>query len=207
MRHFGHHHRKVTATLGLALAAMSVPTLAIAQQIYVGSTESGAVVLSGFRSAATPRLLLDGASKGPADGRGSFDAAVKSRSPLLDRLIERVASEVSVSPQLLHAVIAVESGYDARAVSPKGAQGLMQLMPATAQRFGVQDSFDPEQNVRAGATYLRSLLDLFGGDARLALAAYNAGEGAVIQSGNRIPAFAETQAYVPRVLARLARVQ
>ena len=82
----------------------------------------------------------------------------------------------------------------------------MQLMPATAQRFGVKDPFDPEQNVRAGATFLRSLLDAFAGDTRLALAAYNAGEGAVIRSGNRIPDFAETQAYVPRVLARLGRL-
>ena len=83
----------------------------------------------------------------------------------------------------------------------------MQLMPATAQRFGVQDPFDPEQNVRAGATFLRTLLDAFAGDTRLALAAYNAGESAVIRAGNRIPAFAETQAYVPRVLASVARVQ
>ena len=203
MCRFRPHHRKVAAAL--ALAWMTVPALAIAQQIYVGSTESGAVVLSGFRSAATPQLLLDGASKGTADGRGSLDTIVKSRSPLLDRMIDRIASEVSVSRQLLHAVIAVESGYDSRAVSPKGAQGLMQLMPATAQRFGVQDPFDPEQNVRGGATFLRSLLDTFAGDARLALAAYNAGESAVIRAGNRIPAFAETQAYVPRVLAGVAR--
>jgi soluble lytic murein transglycosylase-like protein len=207
MRRFGQHHRNVTATLGLALASMAMPPLAIAQQIYVGSSESGAIVLSGFRSASTPQLLLDGASKGPADRRGSFDAAVKSRSPLLDSLINRIASEVSISPQLLHAVIAAESGYDSRAVSPKGAQGLMQLMPATAQRFGVQDPFDPEQNVRAGATFLRSLLDAFAGDTRLALAAYNAGESAVIRAGNRIPAFPETQAYVPRVLASVARAR
>ena len=100
----------------------------------------------------------------------------------------------------------MESSYDARAVSPKGAKGLMQLMPDTARRFGVSDPFDPEQNVRAGATYLRSLLDLFKGDTRLALAAYNAGENAVIRSGNRIPAFAETQAYVPRVLTRLGHL-
>jgi soluble lytic murein transglycosylase-like protein len=199
------HHRRTAAVFAFGL--VSAPSLAIAQQIYVGSTESGAVVLSGFRSATTPQLLLDGASKGSAEERVPFDATVKSRSPLLDRLIDRVAGEVSVSPRLLHAVIAVESGYDARAVSPKGAQGLMQLMPATAQRFGVRDPFDPEQNVRAGATYLRSLLDMFAGDARLALAAYNAGESAVIRAGNRIPAFAETQAYVPRVLAGVARVQ
>ena len=125
-------------------------------------------------------------------------------TPLIARLVERVASEVSLSPELLHAVIAVESNYDARAVSPKGAKGLMQLMPGTAYRLrGNGDPFDPEQNVRGGATYLRSLLDMFNGDARLALAAYNAGEAAVIRAGHRIPDFAETQAYVPKVLARL----
>ena len=189
----------------MALSAIaSLSSSATAEQIYVGSTDGGTVVLSSFRSAAAPQLLLDGTSRGPGE-RGPDGPFVKSRTPQLDRLVDRVASEVSVSPKLLHAVIAVESSYDSRAVSPKGAKGLMQLMPGTAQRFGVRDPFDPEQNVRAGATYLRSLLDMFEGDARLALAAYNAGESAVIRSGNRIPNFAETQAYVPRVLARLAR--
>jgi soluble lytic murein transglycosylase-like protein len=175
------------------------PASAFAQQIYVGSTESGAVVLSDFRSTAAPKLLLSAASKEPRQN----PAPARTMTPLIARLIERVASEVSLSPELLHAVIAVESNYDARAVSPKGAKGLMQLMPGTAYRFGVGDPFDPEQNVRGGATYLRSLLDMFNGDARLALAAYNAGEAAVIRAGHRIPDFAETQAYVPRVLARL----
>jgi soluble lytic murein transglycosylase-like protein len=175
------------------------PASAFAQQIYFGSTESGAVVLSDFRSTTAPRLLLSAASKGPRES----PAPARTMTPLIARLVERVASEVSLSPELLHAVIAVESNYDARAVSPKGAKGLMQLMPGTAYRFGVGDPFDPEQNVRGGATYLRSLLDMFNGDARLALAAYNAGEAAVIRAGHRIPDFAETQAYVPKVLARL----
>ena len=186
-------------------AWLAAPAVAVAEQVYVGSTGDGTVVLSNFRSAATPQLLLEGTSQGPAAAGGSDGTVVKRRNPLLDSVVDRVANEVSVSPDLLHAVIAVESSYDSRAVSPKGAKGLMQLMPGTAQRFGVRDPFDPEQNVRAGATYLRSLLDMFEGDARLALAAYNAGESAVIRSGNRIPNFAETQAYVPRVLARLAR--
>src|SRR4029450_9078438 len=196
--------RRICLTALCWLGWVLFPALTFAQQIYVGSAEGGTVVLSNFRSAAAPQLLLSGPSTGSAVG--SRDAFVKSRTPLLDHLIDRVASEVPVSPQLLHAVIAVESSYDARAVSPKGAKGLMQLMPDTARRFGVSDPFDPEQNVRAGATYLRSLLDLFEGDTRLALAAYNAGENAVIRSGNRIPDFAETQAYVPRVLTRLGRL-
>lgn len=105
-----------------------------------------------------------------------------------------------MSPQLLHAVIEVESGYHSRAVSPKGAKGLMQLMPATALRFGVQDAFDPQQNIRGGALYLKWLLEYFRGDLRLALAAYNAGEAAVVKAGYRIPPIAETISYVPKVL-------
>jgi lysozyme len=105
---------------------------------------------------------------------------------------------------LLTAVIAVESGFDERAVSSKGAKGLMQLMPATARRFGVRDVFAAEQNLRAGAAYLRTLMNQFPENLQLALAAYNAGEGAVLRAGRRIPAFPETQQYVRKVLARLA---
>ena len=110
-----------------------------------------------------------------------------------------------MSASLLHAVIAVESGYDAKAVSRKGAQGLMQLMPQTAQRFGVHNAFDPLQNVRGGALYLKWLLDYFNGDVKLALAGYNAGEQEVVKAGYRIPPFKETRDYVPKVLARLSR--
>jgi len=95
----------------------------------------------------------------------------------------------------------VESGFNSNAVSKRGAVGLMQLMPATASRFGVFDLYDPRQNVRAGAQYLKFLIDRFGQDVKLALAAYNAGEEAVDRSGGRIPPYAETQAYVPKVLA------
>lgn len=114
-----------------------------------------------------------------------------------------------VDYELLKAVIATESGFDARAVSPKGAVGLMQVMPATAQRYGVKDDArastakklaDPRTNIRTGARYLRHLLDLFPGQLELALAAYNAGEGAVQRAGNRIPNYRETQNYVKTVL-------
>jgi soluble lytic murein transglycosylase-like protein len=120
-------------------------------------------------------------------------------------MIQKVAQETSVSPFLLHAVIAVESGYDAKAVSRKGAQGLMQLTPQTAQRFGVRNAFDPMQNVRGGALYLKWLLDYFDGDLKLALAGYNAGEQEVVRAGYKIPAFKETRAYVPKVLAHLSK--
>src|SRR5687767_4657687 len=115
-------------------------------------------------------------------------------------LIARVAREQQVDPALLHAVITVESAYNPNAKSPKGATGLMQLMPDTAKRYGVTDLVNPQENLRAGAKYLRDLLAMFDNNLRLVLAAYNAGEGAVARSGNRIPPYPETRAYVPRVL-------
>ena len=114
--------------------------------------------------------------------------------------ISRAASSSQLESALLHAVIAAESGYNPRAVSAKGAMGLMQLMPGTARRYGAVDPYDPAQNIRAGALYLRDLLALFNNDMQLALAAYNAGENNVIKYGNRIPPFRETLAYVPKVI-------
>jgi hypothetical protein len=104
-----------------------------------------------------------------------------------------------LEPALMHAVISAESSYNPWAVSPKGAMGLMQLMPGTAERFGVSNPYDPVANMHGGARYLRWLLDRFN-DPRLAVAAYNAGEGAVQKYGNQIPPYQETQTYVVRVL-------
>lgn len=115
-------------------------------------------------------------------------------------LIDETARAVGVDPALVHAVISVESGYNARALSKRGAAGLMQLMAKTAAHYGVSDVYDPAQNVRAGTQHLRELLQLFGNDLELALAAYNAGAQAVERYGRKIPPFAETRAYVPRVL-------
>lgn len=115
-------------------------------------------------------------------------------------LVAAAAREHKLPAALLHAVIAVESGYNPKARSPKGASGLMQLMPATARRYAVTDIWDPRQNVSGGARYLRDLLVMFNHDLTLALAAYNAGEGAVIRHGNRIPPYPETRNYVPKVL-------
>ncbi|WP_024303652.1 lytic transglycosylase domain-containing protein [Pseudogulbenkiania sp. MAI-1] len=125
----------------------------------------------------------------------------------LNGLIEETARSLNMDPALLHAVIAVESGYNPRAVSPKGAMGLMQLMPATAKRYGVTDPYDPAQNIRAGAQYLRDLMGRFDNDLKLTLAAYNAGELAVARHGNTIPPYKETLNYVPRVMSGYARNQ
>jgi hypothetical protein len=114
--------------------------------------------------------------------------------------IQRIAKQHGLDPRLMHAVISAESSFNPRAVSHAGAMGLMQLMPGTAQRFGVTDPFNPEQNLHGGARYLRWLLDKFNNDRVLALAAYNAGENAVIKYGHRIPPYAETQTYITRVL-------
>jgi soluble lytic murein transglycosylase-like protein len=115
-----------------------------------------------------------------------------------DMIIEHARLN-SVRPSLVKAVVQVESAFNPYAESPKGAIGLMQLMPATARQFGVVNPFDPEENVRAGVAYLRQLLDRYDGDERLALAAYNAGPGAVDRYGQTVPPYAETQNYVQKV--------
>lgn len=124
-------------------------------------------------------------------------------------LLREAASQYRVDYELLQAVIATESGFDAAAVSPKGAVGLMQIMPATAQRYGVAGDAkipvekkltDPRTNIRVGARYLRDLMAMFPGQLELALAAYNAGEGAVLRAGSRVPNYRETQSYVRTVL-------
>ncbi|MBZ0068313.1 MAG: lytic transglycosylase domain-containing protein [Thiobacillus sp.] len=117
-----------------------------------------------------------------------------------DQVVDDVSRTYGLESALLHAVISVESRYNPRAVSSKGATGLMQLMPQTAKRYGVADAFDPAQNLDGGAHYLRDLLRRFNNNISLALAAYNAGEHAVIKHGNRIPPYRETLDYVPRVL-------
>lgn len=128
-------------------------------------------------------------------------------STSLAAIVQQAGCAQGVDPDLLHAVIAVESGYSSHAVSPRGAQGLMQLMPATARSYGVTHPFDMAQNIHAGARHLRHLLDQFGQDPALALAAYNAGAGAVMRHQRRIPPYAETLAYVPRVLRHWAARQ
>ncbi len=115
-------------------------------------------------------------------------------------IIEEIARIYALESALIHAVVSAESAYNATAVSKKGAAGLMQLMPETAQRYGATDRFDPVQNLHAGTRYLSDLLKMFNGNISLALAAYNAGENNVVKYGNQIPPFQETRTYVPRVL-------
>lgn len=154
----------------------------------------------------------------PDDSRYKVHRRVDTRNPVTETLatevrhygprvrnryqkdIESAARRHNVDPALIHAVISAESGYNPFARSPAGAAGLMQLMPETARRFGARNRLDPAENIQAGTRYLRMLMDLFDNDLELVLAAYNAGENAVIRAGRRVPPYEETMTYVPRVL-------
>ena len=135
---------------------------------------------------------------------GPAQRSVSLPATRFDPYIQQVARENGVDPSLVKAVALVESGFDPKAVSSKGAKGLMQLMPETARRYGVSDVTDPYQNLRAGAAHLRDLLDEFEGNVPLALAAYNAGSGAVRRYGG-VPAYPETQDYVKKIQKKLGR--
>jgi soluble lytic murein transglycosylase-like protein len=148
---------------------------------------------SSYRLQAEP-----GSQKGKPTAKPSPLLAAK---PYADE-IAVAADEAGLDPALVHAVIHVESAYRAGAVSEKGALGLMQVMPETAKRFGIQDASGTKANLRAGTRYLRTLLDLFDQRTDLALAAYNAGEGAVLHHDGKIPPYLETQRYVPAVLEK-----
>lgn len=130
----------------------------------------------------------------------TLDASLRAPTQHFMVLVQKAAKIHQIEPALIHAVIAAESGYNSTALSPKGATGLMQLMPETGKRYGVSNLLDPAQNILGGVRYLRDLIRLFKNDLSLALAAYNAGEGAVIKHGYKIPPYRETMAYVPKVL-------
>ncbi|MDD5321444.1 MAG: transglycosylase SLT domain-containing protein [Methylococcales bacterium] len=145
----------------------------------------------------------------PNNYRSNYTGKVRSFSGANKRrfaeLIEQAAFRYQVDAKLVHAVIQTESAYNSTVQSPKGAVGLMQLMPDTARRFGVTDRNDPDQNIDGGTRYLKHLIKLFDPNLDLAVAAYNAGENAVIKYNNSIPPYPETQNYVKQVLALYKR--
>jgi len=197
-------HDALTASVFTLAVLMAAPALAT---VYTFTDASGVTHFTNVPS--DPRYA--GMARIPY--RLSAYKSVKTSSGYLttsDRyalLVQKVAREHSLDQALLQAMIATESGFDPRAVSHKGAVGLMQLMPETARRYGVRNLYDPAENIQGGAKYLRDLMRKFNNDLSLTLAAYNAGEDAVIQHGNRIPPYRETLQYVPRVLSLYRQYQ
>ena len=178
-------------------------------QVYTGVSEAGSLVLSSTADETANQLLLE-AEKMPLPPVAPASAGMGLANAVpagFMTYIKEASAAYQLPSELIHAVILVESNYNPRAVSPKGARGLMQLMPATARRFGLGNSLDPRQNILAGSKYLRWLLDYFEQDLELTLAAYNAGEAAVMQAGRRLPHYGETEKYVPKVLSVYRQVK
>jgi soluble lytic murein transglycosylase-like protein len=165
-------------------------------QIYAWRDANGTLVLSDRAIDAPTDVYTVQGAPSYVTTRPAEDVPASER---FEDLIQHYANHHSLRPELVRAVIQVESGFDPRALSPKGAMGLMQLMPETAQLLGVGNPWDPEQNIRGGTRYLRLLLDQYDGNEELALAAYNAGSGAVARYGGRIPPYRETRDYVRKV--------
>jgi soluble lytic murein transglycosylase-like protein len=187
--------KRLIVTAGWLLALGTAPFAARAD-IYAFTDPAGVTHFSNVPDDSRYLLII----KSPVDA--THTPATDTRTAAwLARSIERAARAATVHPALVRAVIVIESGFNPRAISRRGAVGLMQLLPATARRYGAFNAFDPEQNIRAGARYLSDLLARFGPDKlELVLAAYNAGENAVEKYGRRIPPYAETKRYVPNVL-------
>ncbi len=187
----------------LSLAFVFIPGTCLAEPLYAIYGKRGAVTFTtrkpppgaNFRIVTHPTTRYSSTIKN-SYRRYRLGGPIKSR---YDKIITEMAEAFSLEPALVKAVVHVESAFNARAKSHKGAMGLMQLMPQTAKRFGVANAYHPVENVRGGVTYLRQLLTRYQGDTRLALAAYNAGEGAVDRYRN-IPPYRETKNYVKRVL-------
>ncbi|MDX2153578.1 MAG: lytic transglycosylase domain-containing protein [Bryobacteraceae bacterium] len=190
--------RYICLILGATLSAGAAPAATAGDSGAVRSVvrvdrNTGRLV----RTILVPKNYLSSLSPAAAPAAGA-----PQPPSALEKLVDETARTHGVDPALVHSIISVESNYNPFAVSPKGAEGLMQLIPGTARRFGVSNSFDPRQNVAAGVKYLKYLQELYQGDLRLALAAYNAGEGAVARYRD-VPPYRETEGYVYKVGRKL----
>lgn len=174
--------------------AVTVPAPA---QVYSYTDSKGRLVLTDVPGRG--RKMVSGSRSTATDTAETASAPLAARDREIDRLVVKYAAAYDLEERLLRAVIKAESDFDHKAVSHKGAMGLMQLMPETGKEYGVRDFFDPEENIRAGARHLRKLLDRYFGDYELALAAYNAGETAV-EKYNGIPPYPETREYVRKIM-------
>jgi soluble lytic murein transglycosylase-like protein len=172
-------------------------------QIYSWRDANGNMVLSNRRPELPGKTASYAVAK--ADSIRATRPAVAERGRAYDVIINEHSKTIGVRPDLVRAVMQVESGFNPNARSPKGALGLMQLMPSTIKQFGVKNPFNPIENVRAGVAYLRELLDRYQDNEELALAAYNAGPGAVDKHGQSVPPYRETQNYVAQINHMAAR--
>ena len=194
--------KRLAVTTGFILLS-GTASLAARADIYAYTDPAGTTHFSNVPDDSRYTLIARTPTADPAipEADAKRAAGWLARSASYDAAIERAASDASVHAELLRAVIVVESGFNPRAISRRGAIGLMQLLPTTARRYGAFNAFDPEQNIHAGARYLADLLARFGArNLDLVLAAYNAGENAVERYGRRVPPYRETRAYVPNVL-------
>ena len=189
----------LTLAVGLSAAGTACA------DIFVYESASGSKLITDHRR-TEPGYRLVKTYRTEPDAPATPPSAPRPVGSDYDELILRTAQTVDLDPALIKAVMQVESAFDRYAISRKGASGLMQLMPGTADRYGVESLFDPGQNVAGGARYLRDLLDLFKGNTQLALAGYNAGENAVARHGG-IPPFAETRTYVRKVMGLYLQYQ
>jgi len=186
-----------------AITTAAALPLPVAAQIYIRSDPGGRQVWSDHPiNQPTAVYAVPGTRE-----QFSTRPVDSDRASEYESLVVEHATREALRPELVRAVIQVESGFNPRALSPKGAMGLMQLMPATARELGVRDAWDPADNIRGGTAYLRQLLDRYDGNEELALAAYNAGASAVDRSGGRIPAYRETRDYVRKVSSAAGRQQ
>lgn len=199
-----HKQFKNLGRTGVFLLSFVAYAVGAQEDIFSFTDTDGAVHLSNVPDNRQYKLMLaephdqaDMRRITASPGKPDFDA---QKRLLYNPLIAQAADRHGIDPALLHAVISVESGYNPSAVSKRGAKGMMQVMPETARRYGVFDLYDPAQNIDVGARYLTDLMKMFNNDVSLVLAAYNAGENAVIRNGNRIPPYRETVAYVPKVI-------
>jgi soluble lytic murein transglycosylase-like protein len=193
----------LTTVAGILLGVLITPRHADAQ-IYAWRDANGTLVLSDRNiNAPTDVYTVEGAPT----YRTTRPAPAARVVDQFDDLVLEHSTRQALRPELVRAVIQVESGFNPLARSPKGAMGLMQLMPRTAATLGVRDPFDPAENIRGGTAYLRQLLDRYDGDEALALAAYNAGSGAVDRHGRQVPPYRETRDYVRKVGSAAGAVQ
>lgn len=207
MTSFPSRFARLVLARSLCVGALAFAPLAGAD-IFMKVDESGVVNLTNVPSEpGFERILSEPVERIAARNE-------PSREPLNDKGRARFGGAIAAAAQqhgvpgaLLHAVIEAESNYNPNAVSPKGAVGLMQLMPTTARQYGVADSRDPVANIGAGARYLKDLLAMFNNDLTMAVAAYNAGPQSVIRNGNAVPPYRETLRYVPKVLSLYQRNQ